>query len=147
MLRAVLLKGNPRFIKTDLAENYYNEIIAFMENLGVEVIVDAGADYTCPPKADFYVAHSRGCGRRRCFEGKPEMDNFLMFGDPDGIMHPKDRKWHDQGAKGIPVNEHFVFIAEQKLAIENKVAELNRAVTPTTEVSPRQASSRLPGVR
>lgn len=147
MLRAVLLKGNPRFIKTDLAENYYNEIIEFMENLGVTVTIDAGADYTCPPKADFYVAHSRGCGRRRCFEGTPELANFLMFGDPDGVMHPKDRKWHEQGAKGIPPNEHFIFTADQKLAIENKVAELNRnAVVPEVAQS-RQSSSRRPGVR
>ena len=146
MLRAVLLKGNPRFIKTDLAETYYNEIIEFMENLGVEVIIDAGAPHTCPPKADFYVAHSRACDRFVCFEETLEAAHFLMFGVPEGIMHPKDRKWQEQGAKGIPVNEHFVFIAEQKLAIENKVAEMKRVVT--SEPTPtRQSSSRRPGVR
>lgn len=147
MLRAVLLKGNPRFIKTDLADDYYNEIIEFMENHGVEVIVDAAAPHTCPPKADFYVAHSRACDRVICFEGSPEVANFLMFGVPEGIMHPKDRKWQEQGAKGIPPNEHFIFTADQKLAIQEKIEFLRKATTPVVTVESRQSSKRRPGVR
>lgn len=148
MLSAVLIKGNPKFIKTDLAQAYYQEIVEFMEGLGVTVTEDPGADYTCPPKANFYVAHSRGCGRARCFENKPEeLANFIMFGDPDGICHPKDRAWFDAGAKGIPPNEHFVFTADQKLAIEQKVTELQGKVIPSSPSLPRQAASRRPGVR
>lgn len=147
MLKAVLVKGNPKYIKTELANAYYIEIIDFMESLGVSVTTDPGADYTCPPKADFYVAHSRGCGRFRCFEGKPEADNFLMFGDPAGIMHPKDREWDEAGRKGIPPNEHFIFTADQKLAIQNKVAELSKLKAPTPVVQPRQSAARRPGVR
>ncbi len=146
MLTAVLVKGNPKFIKGDEAQAYYNEIVEYMESLGVSVIVDPGADYTCPPKADFYVAHSRGCGRYRCFDGGPQADDFLMFGDPDGIMHPKDRKWHEAGRRGIPPNEHFLFIDEQKQAIEAKVIQLKsgQAVNPQL---PRQSAARRPGVR
>ena len=147
MLRAVLLKGNPRFVKTDLAEAYYNEIIEFMENLGVEVIIDPGAPHTCPPKAHFYVAHSRACDRQVCFEDSLELANFIMFGVPDGICHPKDRAWFEAGAKGIPVNEHFIFTADQKLAIENKVTEMLKKVTPVPIVSTRQSSGNRPGVR
>lgn len=149
-MKAVLIKGNPRFIRGDEAKAYYAEIVEFMEGLGVTVIEDPGADYTCPPKADFYVAHSRGCGRRRCFEGRgsPELHNFIMFGDPDGIMHPKDRQWHEDGCKGIPPREHFVFTADQKLAIQNKVDEL-KALRANMDLPkpPRQSASRRPGVR
>jgi hypothetical protein len=148
MLTAVLIKGNPRFLKTDLAQDYYTEIVEFMEGLGVKVTIDAGADYTCPPKADFYVAHSRGCGRARCFESNPdELATFIMFGDPDGICHPKDRAWFDAGARGIPPNEHFVFTADQKLAIEQMVTQLKASAKPTEVIKPRQAASRRPGVR
>lgn len=148
MITAVFIKGNPKFIKTELAKDYYQEIIQFMEGLGVTVTLDDGADYTCPPKADFYVAHSRGCGRARCFENKPdELANFIRFGDPDGICHPKDRAWFDAGAKGIPPNEHFVFTADQKLAIEQKVAEIKAKRPVSNVVQPRQSASRRPGVR
>lgn len=148
-MKAVLIKGNPRFIRGDEAKAYYQEIIEFMEGLGVDVIEDPGADYTCPPKADFYVAHSRGCGRIRCFEEGSRMDerpNFIMFGDPDGIMHPVDRQWNENGRKGIPPREHFIFTADQKLAIQNKVRELNNT-TPAIPLKPRQSASRRPGVR
>lgn len=147
MLTAVLIKGNPRFIKTELAQTYYQEIVEFIEGLGVTVIIDSGADYTCPPKADFYVAHSRGCGRTICFEDKPdELATFIMFGDPDGICHPKDKAWFDAGARGIPPNEHFVFTDDQKLAIEQMVVQLKAKRTPEPMLS-RQASSNRPGVR
>lgn len=148
-MKAVLIKGNPRFIRGDEAKEYYREITEFMEELGVDVIEDAGADYTCPPKADFYVAHSRGCGRVRCFEGSrsDERSNFIMFGDPDGIMHPVDRKWDDDGRKGIPPREHFVFTADQKLAIQNKVESIRKATTPVPIQQSRQSASRRPGVR
>lgn len=147
MLTAVLIKGNPRFIKTELAKTYYQEIVEFIEGLGVTVTIDPGDHYTCPPKADFYVAHSRGCGRARCFEDKPDqLATFIMFGDPDGICHPKDKAWFDAGAHGIPPNEHFVFTADQKLAIEKMVATLKSMVRPAPILS-RQASSNRPGVR
>lgn len=148
MLTATLIKGNPRFIKTELAQTYYQEIVEFIEGLGVTVIIDIGADYTCPPKADFYVAHSRGCGRARCFESKPdELATFIMFGDPDGICHPKDKAWFDAGATGIPPNEHFVFTDEQKHAIEQMVSHLKASRVPTEVVRTRQASGNRPTVR
>lgn len=147
MLKAVLIKGNPKYIKTDLANQFYNQIIEFIEQLGVQVTTDPGADYTCPPKADFYVAHSRGCGRSLCFEGKPEMANFLMFGDPAGIMHPKDREWEEAGRPGIPPDAHFVFTAEMQGAIESKVQELLKLRQPTPVVKSRQSASNRPGVK
>lgn len=147
MLTAVLITGNPRFTRGAEARDYYNEITEFLDELGVNVKVDPGADFTCPPKADFYVAHSRGCGRIRCFEGKPDINNFIMFGDPDGIMHPVDREWHEGGRSGIPPKEHFIFTAEQKAAIEDKVRSLTHAQTATPVRQPRQSASERPKVR
>jgi hypothetical protein len=148
MISAVLIKGNPRFVKTDLAMAYYNEIVEYMEALGVKVTEDPGADYTCPPRADFYVAHSRGCGRMRCFEDAPdERATFIMFGDPDGICHPKDRAWFDAGAKGIPPDEHFVFTDEQKNAISEMVKRAKASQVVVKPPLPRQSTYRRPTVR
>lgn len=132
-MKAVIIKGNPKFIMNDLARQYYADIQAFLEDLGVEVILDEGKDFTCPPKADFYVAHSRGCGRVRCFENKPnELRNFLKFGDPDGIIHPVDAKWQADNPPGTPSRppkEHFEFTEAQQNAIRSKVDELRRQVS------------------
>lgn len=148
-MKAVLIKGNPRFTRVEEAKEYYREIAEFMEGLSVEVIEDEGKPETCPPKADFYVAHSRGCDRRICFEGRgsPELSKFIEFGVPGGVIHPVDQAWWDDGCKGIPPREHFVFTANQKLAIQNMVEFIRKATTPVPIQQSRQSASRRPGVR
>lgn len=128
-MKAVLITGNPKYINNSLARNYYREIIEFLQSNGVEVITDPGADYTCPPKADFYIGHSRGAGRVRCFERTEQRNDFLMFGDPDGYIHPVDLAWQnanppDPNRFNPPPKEHFEFYQEQKNAIANKIDEI-----------------------
>lgn len=148
MLTATLIKGRQKFIKRELAQTYYHEIIEFMEGLGVSVIIDEGEEHTSPPEADFCVAHSRGCERARRFEAVTDGPvTTIMFGDPDGICHPKDKAWFDAGATGIPPNEHFVFTDEQKHAIEQMVSHLKASRVPTEVVRTRQASGNRPTVR
>jgi len=146
-MKAVLIKGNPKFVRGDEAKAYYQEIVEFMEGLGVEVIEDPGLDNTCPPPADFYVAHSRGVDRECCFDTPEQMANFIKFGVPEGVIHPVDLDWWDRGRKGIPPREHFVFTADQKLAIQNKVDAMRKATTPVTIQKARQSASRRPSVR
>lgn len=129
-MKAVIIKGNAKYITTERAKAYYREIEDFLVSLGVDVEFDDGADYTCPPQADFYVAHSKGCSRIRCFKGGPKEKDFLMFGDPNGYIHPDDLKWQKanppkEGQFNPPPREHYMFIDSQKKAIVNKVRELS----------------------
>lgn len=122
-MKAVLITGNPFFIKTDVAKRYYAEIIRYVESLGVEITTDPGAPCTCPPVADFYIGHSRGCDRLMCFDDEPGEVHFLCFGDEGGINHPVDTEWL-RAPKGTPPDEHFSFTLEQKQAIHSLVTRL-----------------------
>lgn len=119
-MKAVIIIGNPKFINTPEAKQYYSDIESFLKENGVdEVVFDQGADFTCPPMADLYVAHSRGCGRYRCMS-RSDRFRFLRFGDLGGINHSKDteflKRWKP-GSTETPPPEHFQFIYAQKNAI------------------------------
>jgi hypothetical protein len=128
-MRAVIIEGNPKYIAgNQLAITYYNDIEKYLKKNGVTTVIrDPGDDYTCPPKADLYIGHSRGAGRVRCMK-KGEEYRFLMFGDPDGIIHPDDAKWQAaRGKPGIPDEPpdcHYEFTMAQKQAILVLLAKL-----------------------
>lgn len=136
-MKAVLITGNPKYINNERARTYYASIIQFLNANGVDVAVDPGAEMTCPPKADFYVAHSRGCDRVRCVEGTPSERNFLMFGDLQGYIHPVDAEWQrnnkPNGGYNPPPDEHFEFTSEQQNAILRVIASLTPASTVTRQ--------------
>lgn len=147
-MKAIVIKGNKKYIDNARARGYYQEISDFLESLGVTVEFDDGLDYTCPGTADFYIAHSKGCSRLRCFEGSPKEKDFLMFGDPDGYIHPVDAKWQKENPPkesrfNPPPKEHFEFIESQKNAIRLKVEELKRKEVNLN----RQSPSRKPSVK
>lgn len=139
MLRAVLLKGNPRFVKTDLALEYYNNITEFVEELGVSVTDDPEA----LDSADIIIAHGKAVTRL----GDTGLVPVVRLGHPDGVCHPKDYDWQCNGQKGIPPDEHLLLTADQKLAMQEKIEFLKNATTPAPAVESRQSSSRRPGVR
>ena len=125
-VKAVLITGNPKYIGTPLAKAYYKSIVEFVEHLGVSCTIDPGREYTCPPKADFYIAHSRGVDRFRCVADHPVMSKrFIRFGDVDGINHPVDSEWLKTQV-GSPPPEHFYFVEEQKEAIRKMVAAIGQ---------------------
>lgn len=134
-MNVIIIKGNPKYINHKTAKNYYSEIEAFLLANGVKkVSFDPGEDYTCPKKgADFYIGHSRGASRIRCMSTGEEW-RFLQFGDPDGVMHPIDRKWHEKPT-GKPPKEHFLFIDEQKDAIRKIIEKVSgdTVAKPSTE--------------
>lgn len=124
---ATLITGNPRFIDgNDEAEKYYQDIEKYLVDWGYEVARDPGENFTCPPKSDLYVGHSRGAGRYRCVANNPDLQwRFLKFGDLDGYIHPKDAQFqkanqHLFGTSRAPTppKEHYEFTKEQKRAID-----------------------------
>ena len=136
-MKAVLITGNPKYINNEVARSYYREITEFLQANGVDVITDPGADYTCPPHADFYIGHSRGAGRFRCVEDTEQRNDFLMFSDPDGYIHPVDLAWQKANPPkpdkfNPPPVEHFEFYPEQQQAILNKIKELKLKTNPST---------------
>lgn len=132
-LHAVIIKGNPKYITSQIAKKYYEEIKDYLISLGVDkVTFDNGAAFSTPDlKADLYIGHSRGCDRREWLP-PAKQKVFLMFGVPDGIVHPKDKKhieaYFDLPVKErkdfVPLDEHFEFIDEQKEAIEKLVKKI-----------------------
>lgn len=127
-LKCVIVMGNPKYIKGNyLAKNYYDEIQVFLETMGVKVSRDPGLHYTCPPKADFYIGHSRGISRIICFEELKSPPPFLKFGGQGGINHPIDeasfKNYKEDGY--IPVKEHYYFTESQREAIRITVKKLS----------------------
>lgn len=138
MLKAVLLKGNPRFLKTELALEYYNDITQFVEDLGVTVTDDPEAI----ADADIIIAHGKAVSRLGATGTVP----VVRLSHPDGVIHPKDYDWQVGGFKGIPPDEHLILSADQKLAIQQQVVSLAK-VAAVVDTKPRQSASRRPGVR
>lgn len=131
-MHAIIIQGNPLFITSDLARQYYTEISDYLLSLGVKKItLDPGIEYTTPdPRADFYIGHSRGVGRLR-FVPKEKKSRVLMFGVPGGIIHPKDladqrRYPPPRPANRPPVAEHFLFTKEQQNAIKDMVNTVSK---------------------
>lgn len=125
-LSAVIITGNPKYINTPVAKKYYEDIAIYLRSLGVnEITLNGGEPMTCPPKADLYIAHSRGCDRERCVTD-PKTP-FVKLGDPEGVIHPTDLKWHQEvfkfqrGGDITPPDEHFLFFKEQREAVRHAV--------------------------
>lgn len=64
---AVIIKGNPYFMQGEYKEKYdafYDHVKSILLNVGYDrVMFDDGEEGTLPPRANLWVAHSRGKGR------------------------------------------------------------------------------------
>lgn len=134
---AVIIKGNPKYINNAIAKKYYSDIKTYLEGKGYIVEFDAGDDYTRPRlDADIYIAHSRGCSRYE-FMPKDKQKVFLKFGVPDGIIHPVDLKWVTEkwypGTNEQPPKEHFIFLKQQKQAIDALIRVIKAGTNVATE--------------
>lgn len=121
-MKAIIIKGNPKYINNDIARKYYKDIELFLKNNGVKTVeFNDGKAYTIPKlDADIYIGHSRGCDRYEHLP-KDKQKVFLKFGVPDGIIDPADLKWQQEvwtkDTDQQPPKEHFIFIDAQKTAI------------------------------
>lgn len=118
-LKAVIIKGNPKFIDNKKAKNFYEEIKDYLEKKDFEVVMDDGEPFTTPPKADLWVGHSRGADRLKF---APKGTKILAFGSKrnGAINHPEDdvtTPFHKIGKS--PPTEHFIFTKKMKNAIDN----------------------------
>lgn len=135
-LKAIIIKGNPKYINNSLASSYYKEIEKFLKDNGVEEVqYDAGEALTIPDEnADLYIGHSRGTSRKQ-FMSPAKQKVFLMFGVPEGIIDPVDLKWSTEvwvkDTNEQPPKEHFVFIEKQKEAI---IKLINKIKSSTKKV-------------
>lgn len=132
---AVIIKGNPKYLHSDIAKQYYKDIADYLRQKDFKVQFDAGAEYTIPrTDADLYIAHSRGVSRYDHMPAKCKKV-FLKFGVPGGIIHPVDLKWQKEvwrpGIKQQPPDEHFIFIDKQKKAIDDLVEKIIKEHTST----------------
>ena len=116
MKKAIIIKGNPKFIKNNSeADNFYEQIKKFLEELSYDVSFDDGEDYTTPLEADLWLGHSRGSSRLR-FASKETQT--IAIGIQDGINHPKDKSL----SKGqIPDKYHYILTEEMKEKIIQKI--------------------------
>lgn len=121
-LKAIIIKGNPKYINNDLARKYYKDIEAFLKQNGVSVVeFNDGKEYTIPKlDADIYIGHSKGVDRYEHMP-KDKQKVFLKFGVIDGIIDPIDLKWQKEvwtkdTDEQLP-KEHFILITKQKNAI------------------------------
>lgn len=116
MKRAIIIKGNSKFIDNRHADIFYEDLKSFFEKLGYKASFDSGEPHTTPPKADLWVGHSRGNERLRF---APEGTCTISIGAAGGINHPKDNAI----AKGQePDQFHFILTKEMKTKI---IEELN----------------------
>ena len=140
MKRAVIIKGNPKYINSSLARDFYRDLERLLKGRGFRVSSDPGLDYTCPVRSDVYIMHSRGCSRIRCLE-KYEQDEsraILLGSQMKGainhpvdeawaIAKPDDTSWEDYGD---PPKEHFILTSEMKNEINKR---LDLIGSPSTE--------------
>ena len=128
-LKAIIVKGNPKYINNALAKKYYSDIESYLKQQGVDKVeFDEGADFTRPSlKADMYIGHSRGTSRMQ-YMPKNKQKVFLQFGVDTGVTHPVDMKWQKekwyQGTDEQPPKEHFMLIPEQKKAIQDMITKI-----------------------
>ena len=132
---AVIIKGNPaRMIgKEMLAERYYQKIKKYLESKGFVVVMDSGDDFTCPPDADVYVAHSRGVGREICIPDH-QKDLFAKLGDLDGAVNPNEKEWMEWffkeenqiQASEQPPEDHFVFSKIHRKEVDRVIRNHNK---------------------
>lgn len=139
-MTAVVIKGNPKYVKNNpKADRYYNEIKDYLEQKGYEVSFDPGKPYTQPEDADLWIGHSRGVDRLRF---APSGTKTLAFGAPDddAYSHPVDRQAMQSFEPGngeyTPPDEHYVFTAEQKQAIDRIATTEKTAETTHTKELP-----------
>lgn len=149
MINVVFYINSPRFVKTDLANSYYSEVVEFIEQLGATVKTEqrATSEVGLSNIGDIYISHGSQAERLDYIEQDHPGSLTLRLGHPAGVCHPIDSAWQQRGSQGVPPNEHYVFTADQKLAIEAKLAEAAEVDVPVVAVESRQSSSRRPSVR
>ncbi len=108
MPRAVIITGNPKFIKDNpKADAFYDELHSHLASHGYEVTRDPGEPYTEPPEADVWVGHSRGADRLRF--AKPGTKVIAVGSKREGaINHPGDTAMEPGET---PTDEHYLHAA------------------------------------
>ena len=112
---AVIIKGNPKYIKNNTQANYfYNQLEKILKKLGFEVSFDSGEPFSTPKEANVWIGHSRGADRLRF---APNTTITISIGSKlkDSINHPKDTN------EIIPNKFHYILTDEMIEELKNKL--------------------------
>lgn len=118
---AVIVTGNPKFIRNAKARSFYDDLQSHLESKGYTVTRDPGKAFTKPVDADLWVAHSKGVNRLKF---APPGTKTIAIGAPEvkgSITHPEDIAVG--GEK--PTAAHFTLTPDMKAAIDNKLIAPN----------------------
>jgi hypothetical protein len=122
--KAVIVKGNPRFIRGNQeARRFYLKLAAFLRCLDYLPAFDRGEDLTLPDGAtSTWIGHSCGAGRLRFAPAHVSVQALDSL-DPGAINHPEDDVFTSFHLTGdLPPHAHYVLTDEMREAI----ATLNR---------------------
>lgn len=113
---AIIIKGNPKFVKGNpAADKFYNGIASLLRKNNYTVNFDQGLPKTMPPKADLWIGHSSGADR---FQYAPKDQKKIGLGVIGGINHPMDRAMQ---SGDVPDVFHYILTKEMRDQILNSI--------------------------
>lgn len=134
-----IVKDDAKYVsKNARADAYYKSIEDFLKTLGVtKVLTDAGADFTLPPHANFWIGHGKGCQRAQ-FMSEDDQGRFAKLGCPEGVLTDEDREWQSR-VKNSPVgvsngsapDSHYELSPEQREHIKDIIQRAKLHHPPT----------------
>lgn len=131
--KAVIIKGNPKFIEgphKEYADKFYGQLHDHIKNKGFDVEFHAGEPYTTPPPADLWVGHSRGADRLR-FAAPDTKTIALGSSRPGAVNHPDDTV---MGPGQEPTLAHYQFTDEMRKELDNTADQIKERPIPPHEL-------------
>ena len=132
---AVIIKGNSYYATTSDRENYekyYGEVADILEGAGYTVSFFESEDYTTPPDADLWVAHSRGAGMYAFVHAPSEIQKLTLDDYETGAKEYQKKLAKEMKRRGyssireFPVEErprpgagHYTVTPSMRKALEN----------------------------
>lgn len=116
---AVIIKGNPRWINNQAANDFYNSIAELIKSRGYDVSFDAGLPHTAPPVANLWVGHSRGADRLRFAPAVTKTINLSEFEHPVAVAHATSQRGLSDGERSAPPVEHFQVTDEMRKVLSS----------------------------
>ena len=120
-LKAIIIKGNPKYLNTPHADKFYNDVADHLKGHGYSVSFDSGEAHTIPESADLWVGHSRGAGRLKY---APAGTKTIALGDKGGINHIKDKSLSKDGP--APDKYHFTLSDSMKHSIDQAIGKTEK---------------------
>jgi hypothetical protein len=127
--KAVIIKGNPMYIRGNLqADKFYEKLKSELESRDYDVVFDAGKPFSTPPKADLWVGHSRGADRLRFATAGTKTIDLSPLETEASQKHLKERyriaKKLDVPFHKVPLHlwtplsDHYIVTPQMRMAFD-----------------------------